>query len=562
MKKIVDQKNAEEKVVEDNEFNKVNKNEDVEEHKEKVDDITNEEIKDKKDNVEREKVPEEEQARSTNNLGDENEGTVERTAPEEMNTQNEEKGKVNEPVEEKKTIKRKKKLRKPKEELSRKENHSDISEGEGTNEKEEERKKEEVKEVEREQEREEDDEKEKKKTEKSVKDLKEMSLKKKQKKKKKKKTKNTVNDEGFIENEFLDDAAEEKSESESEDGKEKNADDGDFEFGEHFDELQNESIKDKTKSNIINKKRGENSKEISEPSELDFEGRRSDVEKNETNKLKKKKTHFDEILENIKLRKRKRQTMSDDECMQYCENVLRQMVSAHEQDIKAVKENKPATAKLHIVDNIAQILTKPKWKPYFMKLNINRVLEMWLMPLTKNSLPHFSIRSNMLKVIMQLPITIKSLRGSQLGKVLTYLHTHKDETEENKKMIKTILQNLLGPIIGINANYKHSLKKRQKKIMENPNFHKIILEKAKTLIPERISIEKEEEQNESKRHVTVPYNSECSFLINVPSAVSFDPKRNQSKNKLKKLSENFNFMNRMKKSQIISIDGKEITAAP
>lgn len=238
------------------------------------------------------------------------------------------------------------------------------------------------------------------------------------------------------------------------------------------------------------------------------------------------------------------------------------MIYAHEQDVKSIKENKPATAKLQMVDNICKILIKPKWKPYFMKLNINRVLEMWLMPLTKNSLPHFSIRCNILKVIMQLPFTIKSLRGSQLGKVLIYLHTHKDETEENKKMIKSILQNLLGPILGINANYKHSLKKRQKKIMENPNFHKIILEKAKTLIPEKISIEKEEEQNECKRHVTVPFNSECSFLINVASTAPNDNKKIQPKSKSKRLADNFNLVNRMKKSQTVSIDGKEIVPAP
>ncbi|SBT71188.1 IWS1-like protein, putative [Plasmodium malariae] len=277
---------------------------------------------------------------------------------------------------------------------------------------------------------------------------------------------------------------------------------------------------------------------------------------------KKKKTHFDEILENLKLKRKRVQKISEDDGLQYCENVLNQMILMHEQDIKNMKEKKPATAKLQIIDQVCKILTKPKWKPFFMKLNIYHVLALWLMPLSKNTLPNFTIRTNLLRVIQQLPITIKSLRGSQLGKIMTYLHTHKDETDENKKLIRNILQNWMGPIIGINTNYKQFLKERQKRIVENPEYHKKVLEKAKTLIPDSISIEKEEEQNEFKRHATVPYNSECSFLINVPSSVPNSSKKIIPKSKIKRLIDNMKLLKRSRKSQKVSIEGKGVAIAP
>ncbi|KEG02024.1 IWS1-like protein, putative [Plasmodium vinckei vinckei] len=277
---------------------------------------------------------------------------------------------------------------------------------------------------------------------------------------------------------------------------------------------------------------------------------------------KKKRTHFDDILESLKSKRKKVQKISEDDGLQYCENVLNQMILMHEQDMQNVKEKKPATAKLQIIDEVCKILTKPKWKPFFMKLNIYHVLALWLMPLPNNTLPNFTIRTNLLKVIHQLPITIKSLRGSQLGKIMTFLHTHKDETEENKKIIKSILQNWMGPIIGINSNYKQFAKERQKRILENPEYHKKILEKAKTLIPDSISIEKEEEQNELKRHASIPYNSECSFLINVPSSIPDIHKKILPKSRIKKLADNMRLLKRVTKSQKVSIEGKGVAAAP
>ncbi|ANQ08186.1 Uncharacterized protein PCOAH_00024010 [Plasmodium coatneyi] len=308
------------------------------------------------------------------------------------------------------------------------------------------------------------------------------------------------------------------------------------------------------------KKKSSKNGKLSTLSLLDDEGDYNDNEEmNDSGKSeKKKKSHFDEILENLKMKRKRVQKISEDEGLQYCENVLNQMILMHEQDIKNIKEKKPATAKLQIIDQVCMILTKPKWKPFFMKLNIYHVLALWLMPLSKNTLPNFTIRTNLLKVIQQLPITIKSLRGSQLGKIMTYLHSHKDETDENKKLIRTILQNWMGPIIGINTNYKQFLKERQKRILENPEYHKKILEKAKTLIPDSISIEKEEEQNELKKHATIPFNSECSFLINVPSSVPSSSKKILPKSKIKRLTDNMKMLKRARKSQKVSIEGKGV----
>ncbi|KJP85442.1 hypothetical protein AK88_04915 [Plasmodium fragile] len=305
------------------------------------------------------------------------------------------------------------------------------------------------------------------------------------------------------------------------------------------------------------KKNAQSNGKFSTLSLLDDEGDYEDI--NDSGKSeKKKKSHFDEILENLKMKRKRVHKISEEDGLQYCENVLNQMILMHEQDVKNIKEKKPATAKLQIIDQVCMILTKPKWKPFFMKLNIYHVLALWLMPLSKNALPNFTIRTNLLKVIQQLPITIKSLRGSQLGKIMTYLHTHKDETDENKKLIRTIMQNWMGPIIGINTNYKQFLKERQKRILENPEYHKKVLEKAKTLIPDSISIEKEEEQNELKRHATIPFNSECSFLINVPSSVPSTSKKIMPKSKIKRLTDNMKMLKRARKSQKVSIEGKGV----
>lgn len=302
--------------------------------------------------------------------------------------------------------------------------------------------------------------------------------------------------------------------------------------------------------------------------ELDFNGFDSfteeeyEAEKESVTKSKNKKTSFDEITDTLKLNRKKTVKISEEDALQYCESVLNQMVLLHEQDIKFRKEHKPMTAKLQVIDEVCKILTKPKWKPYFMRLDIYHALSLWLMPLHKNTLPHYSIRTNLLKVIQQLPITFKGLMGTQLGKVLTYLYAHKDETDDNKKIIRSVVENWMSPFMGINTNYKHSIKQRQKKIRENPEFHKKILEKAKTLIPDSICIEKEEEQNELKRHATIPYNSECSFLINVPSFMPENTNQNMPKSKIKRLADNLKMNKRCRKSHKVSIEGKGVAVAP
>ncbi|CAD2091218.1 IWS1-like protein, putative [Plasmodium vinckei brucechwatti] len=339
--------------------------------------------------------------------------------------------------------------------------------------------------------------------------------------------------------------------NEAEEGEESEEDSDNFDDFEDEDLINDNVMKNKSNKRMRN-----------ELGIVEYDAENGDDTIDMSKSEKKKRTHFDEILESLKSKRKKVQKISEDDGLQYCENVLNQMILMHEQDIQNVKEKKPATAKLQIIDEVCKILTKPKWKPFFMKLNIYHVLALWLMPLPNNTLPNFTIRTNLLKVIQQLPITIKSLRGSQLGKIMTFLHTHKDETDENKKIIRNILQNWMGPIIGINSNYKQFAKERQKRILENPEYHKKILEKAKTLIPDSISIEKEEEQNELKRHASIPYNSECSFLINVPSSIPDIHKKVLPKSRIKKLADNMRLLKRVTKSQKVSIEGKGVAAAP
>lgn len=332
--------------------------------------------------------------------------------------------------------------------------------------------------------------------------------------------------------------------------------------------LEGEEYKKSTTDQNNNHQAHLKKKKTNKSQELDFNGFDSfteeeyEAEKESVTKSKSKKTSFDEITDTLKLNRKKTVKISEEDALQYCESVLNQMVLLHEQDIKFRKEHKPMTAKLQVIDEVCKILTKPKWKPYFMRLDIYHALSLWLMPLHKNTLPHYSIRTNLLKVIQQLPITFKGLMGTQLGKVLTYLYTHKDETDDNKKIIRSVVENWMSPFMGINTNYKHSIKQRQKKIRENPEFHKKILEKAKTLIPDSICIEKEEEQNELKRHATIPYNSECSFLINVPSYIPENANQNMPKSKIKRLADNLKMNKRCRKSHKVSIEGKGVAVAP
>merc|ERR1712137_636908 len=76
----------------------------------------------------------------------------------------------------------------------------------------------------------------------------------------------------------------------------------------------------------------------------------------------------------------------------------------------------------------------------------------WIRPLPDNSLPAYNIRNELLKILNDLPCEVSHLRTADIGKILKLLSKHPDETSDNRKICKEIIDRWLRTVVGRPVN--------------------------------------------------------------------------------------------------------------
>eukprot|EP00920_Eleutheroschizon_duboscqi_P036106 GHVT01087328.1.p1 GENE.GHVT01087328.1~~GHVT01087328.1.p1 ORF type:complete len:516 (+),score=158.85 GHVT01087328.1:339-1886(+) len=175
-------------------------------------------------------------------------------------------------------------------------------------------------------------------------------------------------------------------------------------------------------------------------------------------------SQLDKNLEALRLkRKRRRRKMTDGECQAHCNLVLEQMTDAAKRDEEALKVSQPAVCRLQLLESICGELVKPKWRQWFVAEGCCQAIASWLAPLGAKDyglLPNATIRSRLLLTLQQLPIAPHDLQNNDLGKVLVLLWQHPEETEENRVIIRSLIQKWMRPMLGVGASYKEYQKER------------------------------------------------------------------------------------------------------
>lgn len=122
-------------------------------------------------------------------------------------------------------------------------------------------------------------------------------------------------------------------------------------------------------------------------------------------------------------------------------------------DKKSNKRGQPGLMKLRVMPKMLKKLRNYQLAQIFLDSNGLEAISEFLAKLPDGSLPLSSVRSQILELVFQLPISIDHLRYTSLGGTLNNLQTTSKEFPKNKKLIQKIKDKWSRIICNIDVEY-------------------------------------------------------------------------------------------------------------
>lgn len=155
--------------------------------------------------------------------------------------------------------------------------------------------------------------------------------------------------------------------------------------------------------------------------------------------------------------KRRQETGNGADNRATVENLLAQMEVAVEQDMQAFDAGKPAINKLRMLSRVQEVLSMKKLHGELLDAGLLGVLKAWIEPMQDGTLPNSKVRGTVLTMLTRLPVDCsfedrrEQLKRSGLGVVVMFLSKLPDETAENRRLAKDLVEKWSRPILAPRA---------------------------------------------------------------------------------------------------------------
>ncbi|KAI3706918.1 hypothetical protein L6452_25002 [Arctium lappa] len=159
-------------------------------------------------------------------------------------------------------------------------------------------------------------------------------------------------------------------------------------------------------------------------------------------------------------KKRKKNEKSAAEIALLVENVMAELEVVAEEDAELNRQSKPAINKLKKLPLLTDVLAKKQLQLEFLDHGVLTLLKNWLEPLPDGSLPNINIRAAILKILTEFPIDLEQydrreqLKKSGLGKVIMFLSKSDEETTNNRKLAKDLVDKWSRPIFNKSTRFE------------------------------------------------------------------------------------------------------------
>ena len=154
-------------------------------------------------------------------------------------------------------------------------------------------------------------------------------------------------------------------------------------------------------------------------------------------------------------RRRKDEEMARMEVLDF----LSKMEIAVEEDARAYAAGKPAVKKLKLLPEVEKKLQHVELHEAFLRQGLLNVLNAWLSLLPDGNLPNLTIRTSLLRLIEQLPVSTEShdrkeeLKRSGLGRIILFLSNLPEETAKNRAVCKKLVEKWSRPVYALSSHY-------------------------------------------------------------------------------------------------------------
>eukprot|EP00638_Chattonella_subsalsa_P002030 CAMPEP_0117751918 /NCGR_PEP_ID=MMETSP0947-20121206/11272_1 /TAXON_ID=44440 /ORGANISM="Chattonella subsalsa, Strain CCMP2191" /LENGTH=504 /DNA_ID=CAMNT_0005570413 /DNA_START=56 /DNA_END=1570 /DNA_ORIENTATION=- len=153
---------------------------------------------------------------------------------------------------------------------------------------------------------------------------------------------------------------------------------------------------------------------------------------------------LDSTLRSMK-RPRKKE-VSTKEKEELAQEFLYQMDKAYEDDRNLIGQGQPATRKLKMLKLMVSTLGKKTIQSTLLDFDLLGVVKKWIEIPASGELCNLTLRQQLLKALLPLPVNPEHLKRSKLGMVIMTLYKHPDELKENKRLCKELIEKWSRPL--------------------------------------------------------------------------------------------------------------------
>mmetsp|Transcript_7484 Transcript_7484/g.16379 ORF Transcript_7484/g.16379 Transcript_7484/m.16379 type:complete len:584 (+) Transcript_7484:90-1841(+) len=159
-----------------------------------------------------------------------------------------------------------------------------------------------------------------------------------------------------------------------------------------------------------------------------------------------------------RMKKKKKKPKKLSELEDEAKEFLTRMQEAADEDDAAVKERRPATKKLAMLNETLDVLARKDLTRPLLDMDLLMVAAAWVRPLPNGQLGNITVRAKLLQAIGKMNgengITAVDLKRSNFGKVVMSLYMHKSETPDLKRQHKALIEQWSRPIFQKSGNMR------------------------------------------------------------------------------------------------------------
>jgi len=146
-----------------------------------------------------------------------------------------------------------------------------------------------------------------------------------------------------------------------------------------------------------------------------------------------------------------------------------QMRSAADLDSASNAKGKPGLEKLRLFPSMMHKLKDDRFAGIFLDMQGLEYLNLFISPLPDGSWPLATVRDQLAKAILRLPVTVDHLKGSRIGKTLSFLQANKKVQQSTKNLIQLVKDKWSRIICNLTVDYS-SLEDFERNVIHVPLY--------------------------------------------------------------------------------------------